>query len=111
MAYKNTQSRSGTPWRKDHNPEKPASKTSDPLTWAGMADRDPAGNKITTNYPVKQESNRKRGGTGGAEIKAQTLRGYVRNEKGARPSVQNANDMAKGLRGGSTINKISGPGS
>lgn len=108
MTYKNTQPRPGTQWSKSRNPEKPAAKTSDPLTWAGMADKDPAGNKITTNYPVKQESNKKRGGTGGKPIEDQNIRGYKRNQASRNVSVQNANDMAKGLPGGTTLRKIKG---
>ena len=108
MTYKNTQSRPGTQWSKSRNPEKPASKTADPLTAMGMGDSDPAGNKITTNYPVKQESQGRKGGRGGREIKVQNERGYTRNPSSAKVSVENANDKAKGLPGGSTIRKIRG---
>lgn len=92
--------------RKSSNPEKPEPRRQEPDKLPMIADRDPAGNKITTNYPVAESANKNKK-TRGGEINNQKLRGYVHNAKDIGVgSIDNGNSR----RGGpDTVRKISGP--
>lgn len=98
---------SGTPphtWYlgKQSNPYKPANKTQEPDRMPMIADRDPAGNKVTTNYPMKQDGPMAR--EGGTEIDQQLLRGYVHNQATRKINTRDGNQI--GLSGTSTIREI-----
>jgi hypothetical protein len=107
MAYGNTQDRPGTPHREDSNPTKPARKAHEPNRDPLIADSDPQGNRITTNYPMKT-STAPPHNSGGPEIRGQHLRGYVHNDSGRKVGNMKSGNDASGTIS-STIHDISGP--
>lgn len=93
--------------KKSTNPTKPESRSQEPDRLPSIADQDPAGNKITTNYPVRESSNKTAKNSGGREIENQKLRGYVLNEKDIGIGQLDNGNARRGSP--PTIRKISEP--
>lgn len=107
MAYTKGITERGYGGRKQGNPNKPERKTQEPDRLPMIADSDPAGNKITTNYPVSQSGNNNQKRSSGRDLNNQALRGYVRNADSIGVGkVESGNDRHGGPP---TIHKISGP--
>lgn len=107
MSYGNTQDRPGYQHSTQSNPTKPARKAHEPDRDPMIADSDPAGNRITTNYPVKQSSPPPHN-SGGKEINTQLLRGYVHNDTGTRVGkIKDGNDASGTIS--RTIQSVSPP--
>lgn len=108
MGYDKGITKRGYGGGKQGNPSKPEPRRQEPDKLPMIADSDPAGNKVTTNYPVKESGNPN--SSAGSPLKAvegQRARGYIHNPSAYGVGrVQSGNNRRNSPP---TVRKIDGP--